>query len=209
LFLLLIDPTAVQLSYRDLAYRSGVALGSAAVVLDELKAKAFITTSDKRRSLTRRRELLDLWITGYSGPLRPRLLSGTFEAPDRDSDETMQRVHSVFSRRDLDYATTGGFAADILTRHYRGRDLTIFTSKLSPEMLKELRWLPARTGRIAVLRMFAPTILWSPVGASTYKVARPLLVYAELLHGGSERERETAQIIYAEHLAPLLDVDTV
>jgi hypothetical protein len=207
LFVLLAEPQAAALPYRQIAYQSGVALGSAALVLDELRHKGFLVTRGNRRFLKRRQELLELWVDGYSAELRPRLALGRFQAPDREFSQVLRNVHTAFSETELDYAFTGGAAADILTHHYRGHNLTLFVSALPRDLLKELRWLPSPQGQITALRRFSPAISWDDSKKTEFRVAHPLLVYAELLHDGGERERETARILYTDQLLKLIETD--
>jgi hypothetical protein len=201
LFVLLVEPTAVEMPYRELAVHSGVALGSIAVIMSELKGKGYLTRRRAGASLVRRRELLERWVSGYSEQLRPKLLLGVFVAPEKDAGANWLHLREVLRQRQIDSAVSGGLAADELTHHYRGEDLTAFVSDWPKGVLQQLRWLPSPTGPITLLRQFSPAVRWSKGGEQ--QVAHPLLVYAELLHSGRERERETARMIYERYLERL------
>ncbi|MBI4594200.1 MAG: hypothetical protein HY728_08285 [Candidatus Rokubacteria bacterium] len=205
LFVLLVEPAAAEMPYRELAVHSGVALGSIAVIMNELKGKGYLTRHRDEARLVRRRELLERWVSGYSEQLRPKLLVGVFVAPEKDAGANWQHLREVLRQRQIDSAVTGGLAADELTHHYRGEDLTAFVSVWPKGVLQQLRWLPSPTGPITLLRQFCPAVRWSMGGEQP--VAHPLLVYAELLHSGRERERETARMIYERYLERLATDD--
>jgi len=201
LFVLLVEPAATDMPYRELAVHSGVALGSIAVIMNELKGKGYLTRRRAGSRLGRRRELLERWVSGYSEQLRPKLLHGVFVAPEKDPAANWQHLREALRQRQIESAVTGGLGAYEFTRHYRGETLTAFVSDWPKGVLQELRWLPSPTGPITILRKFCPAVTWSMGGEQ--QVAHPLLVYAELLHSGRERERETARIIYERYLERL------
>ncbi len=204
---LLQEPTATGLSYRELATQSGVALGSVAGVMAELKRKGHLVRRRDGWQLVRRRALFDLWVSGYSERLRPALVLGRFQPPESDLTETLARVADAAAARQLEYAVTGGVAADALTHHYKGEQLMLFVSAWSRDLLLALRWLPSARGPVTLLRYFGPAVAGQRSGPRGTVVAQPLLVYAELLHDGSERAREAARELYEQYLAPLIGDD--
>jgi hypothetical protein len=206
-FVLLQELTASGLSYRELATQSGVALGSVAGIMAELKRKGHLVRRRDGWHLVRRRALFDLWVSGYSERLRPALVIGRFQPPETDLTETLARVADAARARQLEYALTGGVAADALIHHYKGEQLTLFVSAWSRDFIQALRWLPSARGPVTLLRYFGPAVpsqRYSPRGTV---VAQPLLIYAELLQDGSERAREAAHELYERHLAPLIGDD--
>lgn len=207
LFALLAHEDAVSATFRELAYASGVALGSVAHVLSELRAKGYMEKRGPRGwYLVRRRELLNMFVLGYAERLRPKLVIGRFKSPEPDLESTLKILRGMASQQALQWVLSGGWAADALVRHYRGEDLCLFVSGWTDQVSKALRWLPSATGPIILLRRFAPQIAF-PVARSTYQVAHPLLVYAELLHHGGERERETAKLVFQRCLAGSVQED--
>ncbi len=207
LFALLADEDAVSASFRELAYASGVALGSVAHVLGELRAKGFMEKRGPRAwYLARRRELLDIFVLGYAERLRPKLVIGRFRSPEPDLESTLKILRGIASQQALLWTLSGGWAADALVHHYRGEDLCLLVSGWTDQVSKALRWLPSATGPIILLRQFAPGVAF-PVARSADQVAHPLLVYAELLHHGGERERETARLVFERYLARSVQED--
>lgn len=208
LFALLAQAPAISKSYRDLARVSGVALGSVAWIIRELKAQGYL--AQRKRDvwqLTQKRKLLDLWIGGYGGRLRPKLLLGRYQAPDSQLEETLLRLQGELENRKISWALTGGFAADLLTRHFRGNQLSFFVQEWPTDLVKRLKWLPSPHGPVTVLRKFSPLVVFDLESPRSQPIAHPLLVYAELMFQGRERELETGKILYDQHLSSLMHED--
>lgn len=208
LFALLAQAPAISKSYRDLARVSGVALGSVAWIIRDLKAQGYLAQTKKEVwQLTPKRKLLDLWIGGYGGRLRPKLLLGRYQAPESQLEETLPRLQGELENRKISWALTGGFAADLLTRHFRGNQLSFFVQEWPTDLVKRLKWLPSPNGPVTVLRKFSPLVVFGPESPSSQPIAHPLLVYAELMFQGRERELETGKILYDRYLTSLSNDD--
>ena len=205
LYALLTQPPENWGAYRDIAKTSGVALGSIAVVMRELKAKGYLVQEgrDKWR-LTQKRKLLDLWVEGYGARLRPNLLIGRYQPGEANLEQTLQILRRELEDKKLSWAITGGFAADILTRHFRGEQLSFFAQEWPLDLTRRLKWLPSDRGPVTVLRKFSPVVAFNLETPRSQSVAHPLLVYAELIFQGRERELETAKIVYDKYLSPLI-----
>ncbi len=203
-FAFLAEPRAVSMSYRELAKASGVALGSVAQVVREMKKKGYLEQRGHDEwLLTRKRELFDFWLGGYGDALRPKLVVGRFQPPERDLDQTLVRVQKETEAAQISLAVTGGFAADLLTRHFRGDQLGFFVSDWPAELTRKLRWLPSQQGPVTVLRQFSYLVAFAVKEPVNFPVAHPLLVYAELVFQGRERELEAANLLYNMYLTSL------
>ncbi len=207
-FVLLADPQAVSMPYRELAKVGGVALGSIAWIVHELKGKGYLEQKGRDEwTLLRRRELLDLWVGGYGDRLRRKFLIGRFQPSERNLDQTLTRLQEEAKARRLVWALTGGFAADRLTRYFRGDQLSVFVSEWPAELMKKLKWLPSIHGPVAIFKQFSPLVIFERKQPFEIPVAHPLLVYAELVYQGRERELEAAKSIYDRYLSFLIDGD--
>jgi hypothetical protein len=108
----------------------------------------------------------------------------------------------------MHWALTGGFGAFEFLHHYRGTNLSIFVEKWIPQTaLAALRLLPRKGGDAKVLRSFSPAVFEALDAQTGHPVAHPLLVYAELLYQGGDRELETARQLYTTFLEPSLAKD--
>ena len=205
LYALLAKATEDLGAYRDIAKASGVALGSIAWIVREMKAKGYLVQRGRDEwRLTQKRKLLDLWVGGYSARLRPGLIIGRYQPPEKQLDETVQKLRAELGDAKIAWALTGGFAADVLTRHFRGEQLSFFAQEWPAEFTKRLKWLPSDQGRVTVLRKFSPLVAFKLESPNREPIAHPLLVYAELIFQGRERELETAKILYDRYLSSLV-----
>jgi hypothetical protein len=202
LYALLTRPSLASMQYRALVQRSGVALGSVARVMSELKEKGYL---QKRRAnewhLLQKKELLDIWVGGYANRLRPKLLLGQYQPPERDLSQTLSNLETELRKQSIDWCLTGGFAADRLTQHFRGNQLAVFIDALPEDFIRELRWLPSPNGPVTLFRKFSRSVQFEQL----LTVAHPLLVYAELVFSSRERELETAKIVYDRWLRKLVE----
>jgi hypothetical protein len=194
LFTLLARPDAITQPIRSLAAESGVSKSAVAGLLNRLEAEGFVGRSRSKRLLLHRKLLIDRWVTGYAEVLRPSLLVGRFDAPERDPSVLEERIEKTLDDR-IRWTWSGGPAAFRLTKHFRGESLTIL-GDWKTELNNELRMLPSKSGRLSVLR---------PVGPLTFegavpRTAHPLLVYAELLATPHERSAEAALEIRERYL---------
>ncbi len=89
LSVLLWEPDAVNVPYRDLAHRAGVSAGSIVPVFDDLAKGGFLVVTKKHRRLTRQQELLEQWVLGYAGQLFPRLILKTCRLADGQSLDSL------------------------------------------------------------------------------------------------------------------------
>lgn len=203
LFALLADSGTEVPAYRQLSEQAAVSLGTVGRVALELKRRGFLETQRRKRLVLRRkRELLDLWVGGYGERLRPQLVIGRFRPSERELGDALRRLGADRDSADVRWALTGGFAAEVLSGHYRGDQLILFIDPWSSRLAAALRWLPSPEGPITVLRMFWPETVERTLEKGGTRVAHPLLVYAELLFQGRDREVETAKLIYEQYLRP-------
>jgi hypothetical protein len=203
LYGLLLNPESVNQPYRQIAKRNGVALGTVSWVIRDLRENGYLEPLGKNRlRLIRKKDLFDRWVQGYASRLRPKLFLGDFRAPTKELTTVVGTIQKYALQHGILWGMTGGFGADALIHHYRGTTLTIFIEKWSEKVLKELRWLPSEGGPITVLKEFSPLIFDMSEKKERFPVVHPLLIYAELLYRGSERDLETAQLIYSKYLEP-------
>jgi hypothetical protein len=117
-------------------------------------------------------------------------------------EDVVSSLTNYTAHKNEKWALTGGFAADELLRHYRGQKLAFYVSDWwSIAALKELPIVPVAGGDITVLRAFSPLVFAKPQSlTSEHPLAHSLLIYAELLFQGMDRDMETARMLYAQFL---------
>lgn len=184
LFHLLQNKDLINMTQRELAAKSGVALGNIPQVLDGLKETGYIVPLNSKTFVwENRKELLDRWITEYASVLRPKLKKERYSYKGQWQDLTFNTISTVWG---------GEPAADLLTNYLRPEKFLIFTRESRIDLIRKYRLIPDINGELEVLDMF-----WKQDEGRT---APPMLVYADLLIEGGKRNKETAEKIYYEYI---------
>ncbi|NDC40123.1 MAG: hypothetical protein EBZ77_00975, partial [Chitinophagia bacterium] len=146
-FYLLHEREAINMPYRQLAERTGVALGNIQNVLEGLKNAGFILHSDKQRKLLHNKKaLLNRWIDGYRETLKPALHLGNYRFWDKDAIHHWEKL--VFP--DQIIAAWGGEpAAAALTNYFNPQELTIYTNGKSA-LVPLWRLIPNEKGELHI-----------------------------------------------------------
>lgn len=195
----LVDERAANWPVRELAKIAGVSKTRAADVRRQLTGEGILQDAGARGYRITDRDILEQrWLTGYGELLRPRLVIGTYRAPNYDAQEVVMRFADTRGYRLGRWAVTGAAAAFALQRFYRGPHTPIFVEKEDGDLRRALRLLPDTTGPITLLRTFGPIVFWKTVGL--IPVAHPWLIYAELLQDNEPRAREAAEKLRQELL---------
>ena len=197
IFSFLSRPDLVNGTYREIAAASGVALGTVAGKMEELKDRLFLTEDRKgTRRLIRKKDLFDGWVAAYPEQLRPRILTGRYQG---DHDWWHNKVLQPA------WAQWGGeVAASRITSYLYPQAITVYLagSRLN-EFLLENRFRMEKNGTVEILERF-----WTvDPRLDALETVHPILIYADLVASGSNRNIETAKIIYDQHIARYLRED--
>ena len=209
LFGFLVEPESINHPYRQLSDANGVALGTVGWVKRDLREQGYLEPISKDQfRLIKKKDLLDRWVHGYTTRLRPKMFLGEYRDVTNDLPTVVKTFRQYALEQGLSWGLSGGSGADELVHHYRGDTLTLLVeSWRHNDALRELKWLPVTGGPITILKSFSPCVFKVSGDQSRYPVVHPLLVYAELLHRGTDREMETARLIYQEFLEQSLAKD--
>lgn len=197
IYAFLCNPGLEDKTYREIAGVTDVALGTVDWVMKELKELGYLLDMGKKGiKIVQKEKLLQRWVTAYPEQLRPKLTLGRFRG------ETGWWQQKNFD--DVKAQWGGEVAAAKLTQYLQPQIITIYTT---PEQLNELlienRLKRDRAGNVEILERF-----WNPAEPRARKdVVHPILVYADLLATGNERNIETARIIYEKHIIQLIRED--
>jgi len=196
IFALLCNPDWIDLGYRDLAARAGVANGTVGWVMRELTEQGFVVKPRRRklkRQLVQRRKLLDRWVEFYTGTFRQTTLLGRYKADHFDWWKTLDaRKYAVM--------LGGETAGAILTDFLKPEIVTLYGRDIPPQLMIEHRLRKAHDGNIEIRQRFWTfDYVWNHPDLTP-----PVLVYADLLATGDTRCIETAQKVYDGHLAGLV-----
>lgn len=190
-FALLAGPTLLTAPYREIAATAGVSLGAVSQVLEDLKQTGYLLEhAIKGRLWQKRAELIRRWSEAYAERLRPKLFLGRFRADQPDWSKEVQLA-------ELQACWGGEVAAAKLTKYLKPQIKTIYAPGKLPRLQAQFGFLPNQTGDIELLKKF-----WTFDALPAHPdVAPALLVYADLIATGDERNLETAQLLYDRYLA--------
>jgi hypothetical protein len=197
IYAFLCNPGLENKTYREIAAVTDVALGTVDWIMKELKELGYLLDMGKRgNKLIQKEKLLQRWVTAYPEQLRPKLALGRFRGE-----------HGWWQQKTLDpfEAQWGGeVAAAKLTQFLQPQIITIYTT---PQQLNQFlignRLKRDPIGDVEILEKF-----WKPAELWARKdVVHPILIYADLLATGNERNIETARIIYEQHIIQLIRED--
>ncbi|MBN6034248.1 type IV toxin-antitoxin system AbiEi family antitoxin [Amycolatopsis sp. 195334CR] len=179
-FVLLSWPEMASLTLRELAAASGVSLGTAQMVVDELTAGGYLYESAGGRRLARGGELLNRWSEAYSIALGPSLALGEFSAGDLswwpDSEHELRTAGALVG---------GEAAASLIDPHLRPSSLTLYVEETPLSLIGRHRLVRAEEdGNVHLRRRF-----WQVPEETAWSVPSTL-VYADLLASGDPRQRE-------------------
>jgi hypothetical protein len=197
IYAFLCNPGLENKTYREIAAETGVALGTVDWIMKELKELRFLLDMGKRgQRLIQKENLLQRWVTAYPEQLRPKLTLGRFRGE-----------YGWWQQKTLDpfKAQWGGeVAAAKLTQYLQPQIITIY---IAPQDLDQLliknRLKRDQTGDVEILKRF-----WKPTEIWKYEdLVHPILIYADLLTTGNERNIETAKMIYDQYIVQLIRED--
>jgi len=201
LFILLTDKSAVNQTTRTLKTRAGISLERTVSSMKELRERGFVLEIGKRQyKFTDRKALLERWLANYGDRLRPSLVLGSFRMPPSNEPRVPEIMLHLSQSCHTSSAVGGSLGAHLLTRYYRGHTSEIFIqSEAINDVKRGLKLIPGRDINCTLLHLFSPEVVYQ-TAHTPFQVAHPLLLYAELLWRGGERERDAAGMIYERFL---------
>tara|TARA_R110002072_G_scaffold59514_1_gene151486 strand:- start:82530 stop:83531 length:1002 start_codon:yes stop_codon:yes gene_type:complete len=192
LFHLLYKPEHLQDSYRTIAEKADVSVGSVSNVMNELKDLNLLLITSEKRILKNTKKLLERWIVEYNEVLRPRIMRKKMRFIDKDYQNQWRNINTHINEGYFLWGGEPGGA--ILTENLRPEKFTLFTNLDLSEVARSLKLVPSENGEIEVLQKFWKNDLGNE------KIAPALLIYADLINSGFGRNIETAKQILENEL---------
>lgn len=197
IYAFLCNPGLVNKPYRDIATQADVALGTVGLLMQDLKERGYLIDMGKKgNKIIQKENLLQRWVEAYPERLRPKLIIGRFEG---------ERGWWERNKIQRGLAFWGGeIAAAKLTNYLKPQIVTLYADKQTVnKVLLDNRLKRDPHGDVEILRRF-----WGP-GEAFQKddMVHPILVYADLLAAGNQRDRETARLIYDRDIVRLVRED--
>lgn len=144
IFPLVTQPGLVAAPVRDLAHVARVSLGSADLILQELRGRGFVEGDRKSRRLVNKGALLEEWVEAFTSRLRPRLVLGRFRAIQPDGIE-----RTDVARHGAPWS--GEVAAARLDLLKNPQTVVIYTDELPKRLIIEGRLARDPAGPIEVI----------------------------------------------------------
>jgi hypothetical protein len=193
LFVLLARPEYLNRPYRDIADAAGVALGTVAWLMGDMKEMGYLLNLGRDGKRLRQREkLIDEWAGAYARELVPRHEVRRFRAENPDWWQTADLGP-------LGALWGGDVAADRLTGYLKPGEITVYAKGTPGPLLQAQRMRADPQGDVTVIEEF-----WNfPARGveAQNAIVPPLLVYADLMATGDPRAVETAGLIHEKYLA--------
>ena len=185
-FALLCQPDLVKAPYREIVKLTKVAQGTVGWVIYDLKQQNYlIDRGIHGRKLINMEKLIGVWVDMYTRELRPKLHVGTYKTAKQEwwKDIDRQKTNAFIG---------GETAAAVLTDYLKPATITIYgPEEITPFLLKHhLQKDP--NGNVELYKKFWDLDYpWEHEG-----LAPPLLIYADLIATGNDRNIDAARIIY-------------
>lgn len=192
LFHLLSKPEHLQDTYRKIAEKADVSIGSVSNVMAELEGLNYLLRTNDKRVLKNKKELLQRWVVAYNEVLRPRIVRKRMRFIDSDYIRNWQNINVHTGQGTLLWAGEPGGA--ILTGNLKPEHFIVFTDLELSEVARTLHLVPSEKGEMEVLQKF-----WNN-DYDDKNVAPALLIYTDLISSGYGRNVEIANQILENEL---------
>lgn len=193
IFTLLCNPGFENRDYRTISKMSDVALGSVGWVMRDLKQNGYLRVLGKKHlKLTEKEELLKNWVSNYHDQLRPKIFLGRYSSINENWYQKIEMNENLLWGSE--------YAATIITKYLKPEVFTLYTKDLDTAFLIKNRFHNAPEGCIEILKKF----WFFDDNWTNQNVVPPLLIYADLIASKSDRNIETAKIIYDKELIRLI-----
>ena len=196
IYALLLNESLLNEPYRVIAEAANIAASTVGDILNDLQAGKFLVLLNQQQmKLVHKPELLSQWVTAFNQKLRPKLSRGKYRLPFEN-----------WKQLDLgSFALWGGEpAADLLTHYLSPGAWTLYTDLDRKALIRDLQLVPDAKGNLEVCSLF-----WKienlGYAMPERKTVHPLLVYAELIGTGNDRNFETARKIYVQYLQDIIE----
>lgn len=190
IFALLTNKDLENATYREIARKADVALGTVDRVMRDLRQMGYLIEMGKRgRRLTDKFNLLIRWVNAYPEELRPKKLIGRYKADTFDwwKQADIGKFQAYWG---------GEIAAAMLTKYLKPEKITIYTRQPLGELMLKHKIRKDPKGNIEIYEVF-----WEFEYPWKHKnIVPPILIYADLLATGDTRNIETADIVYEQEI---------
>ncbi len=197
IYAILCNPGLENKPYRVMAEKANIANGAVALAIKDLKKLGYLVEmGTKGRRINKKKELLQRWVNFYAELLRPKLLIGRYRTDNTDwwKKEDITKLNAEYG---------GETAAALFTKYLKPQNHTIYTNENNGKLILKLKLKNDQNGNVELLRKF-----WNFDDARKKKnLVNPVLIYADLLATGENRNIETAKIVYDKEIVRYIGKD--
>lgn len=191
LLVLISQPDTLQYSYRELSEYAQVSIGSISHIFNELEENNYLLRTKSKRTLKNIESLIEQWTIHYSNILKPRFFRRSFK-----TNLIKREFENLLNSADLNFDLGGEYAAEKISNHLMSNNFTLYSNEETVRIVKALKLIPSEEGNINLYAKF-----WSEQLSLKYNgLVPPLVIYAELMNSGLERNIEAANIILTNGL---------
>ncbi len=183
-------PDLANAPYREIAERTGVALGTVGWVTNDLKAQGIILDRGGENRIEEWKVLLDKWVEAYPLKLRPKFILGRFKA---ENPYWWQDLGAEI----LNAQWGGEIAAARLTKYLKPQIATLYTRENLVEIARLGHLRKANRPEEVNVEILKPYWEVDEPGENVH----PIVVYADLIATSDARNLEVAKLIYDEFIA--------
>jgi hypothetical protein len=189
----LIKPGLEVADYRTIANSTDVPRTTIGELMTDLEKAGYIRRRGSQRFLTRKTELINRWVETFSEKFRTKLKPVRYHST-KHTGRWWENI-DITEYNAFWGGETGGAR---LTKHLKAQTATVYADSTLSRFQARFGLVKDEQGEIEILKKF-----WTfgEIGDT----APPLVVYADLLATADERNLETAQIIYEQHLAQITE----
>ena len=197
IYALLLNETLLNKPFREIAAVAEISVSTVGDILNDLQAAHFLVkVNEKKMALINKAGLLGQWVTAFNQKLKPKLVRGKYRLLNPDWKKIEIRNFSFWG---------GEPAADLLTNYLHPGAWTLYSNLDRKKLIQEFQLIPDEDkGNVTVYSLF-----WKVENKDfvlpELKTVHPLLVYADLIGSGNDRNFETAKKVYERYLKNLID----
>ncbi len=200
IYVLLRNRLSVSATYRTLADDAGIALGAIGSLFAELEKRSNIVLNEEgNRTLYHIEELLQRWQLGYVETLRPRLfLQRCRQTAGFRVDQIPGQLKELNNGKEV--LIGGELGASLMTSGFTPESAILY---LAPDIqlktMLQLHLTPDEDGNIFLVQPFGRQCQWTGLQPEGLTLADPLLTFAELKGGNTDK---VAEKLYRQYLLP-------
>ena len=194
----LLHPQVINVTYREIAEKSQVALGTVGNVIDDLVKQGYMTISknNKQRNLNNKEKLFRKWVDAYPAQIKAKQKTRFFTTDDPYWWEKLDI-------EELNALWGGEVAAAKYTQFLNPKNAIIYIEPNNTNLLinlAKLRKVHPNERPNIIIEITEPFLPINQIQGPKTGLVHPSIVYADLVSTNDSRNHETAERLYEEYL---------